>query len=87
MPTKGAEKKTSQPAAVGAPIQRRLSQMPRQSIIAGFRDDEQDYGNMPDLSDESLRPVRPDDQLRLTDAELNEEHTRILAARNPQAAE
>jgi hypothetical protein len=31
--------------------------------------------------------LRPDDQLRLTDAELNEEHTRILTARNPQAAE
>ncbi|CAF4056935.1 unnamed protein product, partial [Rotaria magnacalcarata] len=87
MPGKIAEKKAAAPTLAGITAQRRLSQLPRQSIIAGFRDEDQDLGNMPDLMDEGLRAVRPDDQLKLTDAELNEEHTRILTARNPNAAE
>ncbi|CAF4140610.1 unnamed protein product [Adineta steineri] len=89
MPNKGGiEKKPVQPVINGSvAAQRRISQLPRNSIMGNFRDDEQDFGNMPDLSDEALRPVRPDDQLKLTEAELNEEHTRILTARNPQAAE
>ncbi|CAF3871249.1 unnamed protein product [Rotaria magnacalcarata] len=87
MPGKIAEKKAAAPTLAGITAQRRLSQLPRQSIIAGFRDEDQDLGNMPDLMDEGLRAVRPEDQLKLTDAELNEEHTRILTARNPNAAE
>ncbi|CAF0780705.1 unnamed protein product [Adineta ricciae] len=89
MPTRGGlEKKPTQAVVNGSvPAQRRTSQLPRNSIMGNFRDDEQDFGNMPELSDEALRPIRPDDQLKLTEAELNEEHTRILTTRNPQAAE
>ncbi|CAF3422901.1 unnamed protein product [Rotaria socialis] len=88
MPSKAApEKKQTHPAVGAAPIQRRLSQSHRGSVTDA-RDDDQELGNMPtNYMGEHNFFGRQEDQLKLTDAELNEEHTRILTARNPQAAE
>ncbi|CAF1266610.1 unnamed protein product [Adineta steineri] len=81
----GADKKNAQPVPVGVNLQRRLSQAHRGSLT-GY--DDQEGGNMPaNFIDDSNMLGRSEDQLKLTDAELNEEHTRILTARNPQAAE
>ncbi|CAF1321001.1 unnamed protein product [Adineta steineri] len=81
----GADKKNAQPVPVGVNLQRRLSQAHRGSLT-GY--DDQEGGNMPaNFIDDSNILGRSEDQLKLTDAELNEEHTRILTARNPQAAE
>ncbi|CAF4589823.1 unnamed protein product [Rotaria sp. Silwood1] len=88
MPAKpGAEKKQAHPSVSGAALSKRLSQSHRGSL-GEFRDDEQELGNMPStyMGEHNLFG-RPEDQLKLTDAELNEEHTRILTARNPEAAE
>ncbi|CAF1129899.1 unnamed protein product, partial [Didymodactylos carnosus] len=85
MPLK-VDKKVIQPIIGGVGGgQRRVSQLPRGSIAAFREDGDPDY--LPDFPSDDIRPVRPDDQMKLTDAELNEEHTRILTARNPQAAE
>ncbi|CAF0920781.1 unnamed protein product [Rotaria sordida] len=88
MPAKvGADKKQAHPVVGGAAAQRRLSQSHRGST-GDFRDDDQELGNMPAtyMGEHNLFG-RQDDQLKLTDTELNEEHTRILTARNPEAAE
>ncbi|XP_037106984.1 dynein, axonemal, intermediate chain 1, paralog 2 isoform X3 [Syngnathus acus] len=70
---------------VAAPGKKKVPGAKLQKATNKRKDEEDDYGDYGWEERTHGKPVKPADQLDLTDAELNEEVTRILTAQNPHA--